>query len=278
LPKVALLSPCTDAHLGLRLSAQVRLLGEAGCPRVGFAGASLEAQVREEEWGLAQAASWENGGWPVLWVPDRPGQETEAAAMAAGRALLGSPDPAGLLWEAQREHWRLRPPLRAGQGVALIGGSGCGKSTLAQELGERLGLSIQDLDATVALRAGKAIARIFAEDGEPTFRALETEVTCQAFQTPGVLALGGGAWESPAIRNAAQASGFAVLWIAENPGRVWQRVAQDPCRPLAQARETFLARWRARTPQWLEAPRVLPLGRSPGQLAEALQEAMGNRM
>ena len=184
-------------------------------------------------------------------------------------------DPTELLWQAQRLRWQARPPIRKGQGVALVGGSGCGKSTLARKLGSLLDLTVKDLDEIIADRAGKSIPRIFAEDGEPTFRRMETEVTCEAFQTPAVLALGGGAWESESIRVAARSSGYAVLWIAENPDRIWNRIAQDPGRPLAQDRKIFLARWRARMPRWMELPMILPLGRTPDQLAITLGECLG---
>jgi len=193
-----------------------------------------------------------------------------AEALTMGAAVLSASGPSDLLWEAQRRRWRFRPPFQRGQGVALIGGSGCGKSTLARLLGARLHLPVRDLDEAVVRRARKPISRIFAEDGEQAFRTMETEATCEAFRSAAVLALGGGAWESEAIRNAALESGFAVLWIADDPGRIWRRVAQDPVRPLSQEREAFLARWSVRTPKWMEAPVLLPLGRAPWQLVDAL--------
>ncbi|HWQ08617.1 MAG TPA: shikimate kinase [Holophaga sp.] len=203
----------------------------------------------------------------------------EACFRAGAESLLisGAPEALrGRLWKAQRLRWRCRPPLRKGQGVALVGGSGSGKSTLARELGACLGLPVQDLDDVIARRAGKPIPRIFAEDGEPAFRALESDITCEAFRAPAVLALGGGAWEDEAVRRAARASGFALLWIAEDPGRVWRRIAQDPGRPLAQERAVFLGRWRARTPRWMEVPMVLPLGRTMSQVARALGASLAS--
>lgn len=197
-----------------------------------------------------------------------------AESLLVGDEVTESAAPGELLWQAQLLRWRARPPLQRGQGVALIGGSGCGKSVLAVRLAARLGLPPLDLDAVVAARAGKSIPRIFAEDGEPWFRRLEADVTCEAFHSPAVLALGGGAWESEAVRSAARASSCAVLWIAEVPGLVWARVARDPARPLAQDRASFLARWRARMPRWREAPMILPLGRTPEQLAAALARTL----
>jgi shikimate kinase len=104
---------------------------------------------------------------------------------------------------------------------------------------------------------------------------MEVATTCQAFQQPAILALGGGAWESETIRDAALESGYAVLWIAEHPGRVWDRVARDPGRPLAQERRAFLERWRVRMKRWSEGSVVLPLGRNANLLAEELTACAG---
>jgi len=200
-------------------------------------------------------------------------------AGAESLAMIGElnrgEDLSELLWQAQAARWSVRPPFKKGQGIALVGGSGSGKSTLARELGVRLGLPVKDLDEVVVERAGKSIARIFAEDGEPVFRRLEAEVTCEAFHTPAVLALGGGAWETASIREAARLSDMAVLWIAENPVRIWDRVAHDPVRPLAQDRLGYMTRWKTRTPRWMEASMVLPLGRPASELAAFLVENAG---
>ncbi len=201
--------------------------------------------------------------------------EAGAESLAMVGEIARAEDPQELLWQAQILRWSVRPPFRRGQGIALVGGSGCGKSTLALELASRLGMPGKDLDAIVEAQAGKPIARIFAEDGEATFRGLESASAQEIFMTPGVLALGGGAWESSAIREAARRSGYAVLWIAENPGRIWERVGMDPARPLAQEKDAYFSCWRKRLPRWMEATPVLPLGRSVQALAEALAQAAG---
>lgn len=299
------LVPVAEPRSGVPLEEQVRRLGDAGFPLVLLRGngatrwEDLEPQLRR---------SRASGGWPSvsvadapdlarraelegydLWRPETglqlatlpvadPGLELAEACYRDGVDALLVPDSlkasTGLLWRAQRLRWSVRPPIRKGQGVALVGGSGCGKSTLARKLGVRLGLPVTDVDEVIALEAGMSIPRIFAEDGEPEFRRREAEATCRAFQAPAVLALGGGAWESEAIRQAAECSGYAVLWIAEHPGRVWNRVARDPGRPLAQERAVFLERWRSRMGRWREASPVLPLGRSAEVLAEGLAASL----
>lgn len=193
----------------------------------------------------------------------------ESLAMVAGIARCESPRE--LLWRAQLSRWQAQPlQLRKG-GLVLVGGSGCGKSTLGKVLAQRMGLPVVDLDEAVASAAGKPIAHIFAEAGEAAFRTLEAEALLGALASPCVLALGGGAWASEAVRKRLQDSDFQVLWINENPATAWDRIAHDPARPLAKDRADFMARWRQRMVHWDGLPMILPLGRSP----EALVQAMG---
>jgi len=194
------------------------------------------------------------------------GAETLAMMAAVGQAE----QPGELLWQAQLERWRARPPLEPGQGVVLLGGSGAGKSTLARHLAHCLGLAALDADQRVEAASGATIAEIFAGQGEAGFRALEASAVRGCLEAPAVVALGAGAWQDPDTRAAVRASGFAALWVAEVPERAWARVGGDPHRPLATTRAQFMARWAQRSAAWSEAPMVLPLGRSPRALAEAL--------
>ncbi|MEM8681026.1 MAG: shikimate kinase, partial [Planctomycetota bacterium] len=61
-------------------------------------------------------------------------------------------------------------PLR----LSLAGYRATGKSVVAAELAHRVGYQVVDTDQRVVQLAGKSIAAIFDEDGEDTFRDLET--------------------------------------------------------------------------------------------------------
>lgn len=196
--------------------------------------------------------------------------EAGAESLAMVGEILRSETPGELLWEAQVARWRARAPIQPGVGIALIGGSGAGKSALAVALAARLGIPAVDLDPEIEQAVGKSILAIFQEEGEARFRALEAEVLPRFLDRPCVLALGGGAWESTPVRDLVHGAGFQVLWLAERPAVAWERVARDPHRPLAADRAAFMARWRARMARWSEAPMVLPLGRDPETLAQAL--------
>lgn len=199
------------------------------------------------------------------------------AAAAESIALIGGldrDDPTELAWGAQRARWKARPPLRKGQSVALVGSSGAGKSTLASKLGPRLGLPVVDLDAYIQAATGQSLPQIFEQQGEAAFRRLEVEMLRLNLAQPLVVALGGGAWESPEIRAALNDSGFAVLWIAETPKTAWARIAMDPNRPLAKDRDEFMRRHRMRMQNWCGLEVVLPLNRGADEIAENLADGL----
>lgn len=200
-----------------------------------------------------------------------------AACFAAGAeslAMVGevhrAADPAALGWEVQRQRWRIRPPFRTGQGIVLLGGSGAGKSTLGRILAQGLDLPFHDLDNLIEADQGCPVGAIFAKKGEGAFRALESALLPPLLATPAVVALGGGAWEAPANRQAVAGADFAPLWLADPPARAWERVGRDPRRPLAQDRGAFMARCAARAAAWSLAPAILPFGHSSRDLAAAL--------
>ncbi len=77
--------------------------------------------------------------------------------------------------------------------IVLIGYRGTGKTTVAQRLALRLGWDWVDADVEVELAAGKSIANIFADDGEPAFRDLESRQLLGLLEHPQtVIAAGGG--------------------------------------------------------------------------------------
>ncbi len=77
--------------------------------------------------------------------------------------------------------------------ICLIGMPGSGKSTLGRLLAQALGKQFVDTDELIVEMAGKTIPQIFSEDGEDTFRALETQALSAATaKSSCVIATGGG--------------------------------------------------------------------------------------
>ncbi len=59
--------------------------------------------------------------------------------------------------------------------VVLIGATGSGKTVVGAHLAQLLGFGFADVDRLIESRAGKAVPRIFAEQGERAFRGYEQE-------------------------------------------------------------------------------------------------------
>ena len=111
--------------------------------------------------------------------------------------------------------------------LILIGYRATGKTTLARLLAARLGWQWIDADVEIERRAGKSIARMFAEDGEPAFRDLEAQVIADLCGQPRlVLAAGGGAPLRPESRQAMRAGGL-VVWLTARPETILQRMSGD---------------------------------------------------
>lgn len=117
--------------------------------------------------------------------------------------------------------------------VALVGLSGTGKSTVAPLLAARRGLVPVDLDAAVAAAAGRTVAEIFAADGEPVFRSMESAALSEALSGPSsVVATGGGVVLDPANRTLL-AERATVVWLRADPVSLVDRlVASAEERPL----------------------------------------------
>jgi shikimate kinase len=138
--------------------------------------------------------------------------------------------------------------------IILLGLRGAGKSAVGRELGRTLGWPCLDLDRAIVERAGKPIARIFAEDGEPRFRDLEAAALARALAAPPgdvVLAPGGGVVLREENRRAIRDSRATVVYLAARPETLAARVETDlatgrpalvPGGALAEARALLLAR------------------------------------
>ncbi len=111
--------------------------------------------------------------------------------------------------------------------IALVGYRGCGKTTLGRQLAAELAYDFVDTDLLIEQRAGKSIAEIFAQDGEPAFRLLEEQVIAdQLDRERTVLALGGGAIISPLTRERLN-SACLTVWLVAPAEVLADRIATD---------------------------------------------------
>lgn len=112
--------------------------------------------------------------------------------------------------------------------IALIGPMAAGKSSLGRKLASRLGRRFIDTDREI-VRAYGPVADIFAERGEPAFRALEADAVRDALAPGRVVALGGGAVLDPGTR--ALLRGVRVALVTVSPEAAARRI-RGGTRPL----------------------------------------------
>lgn len=134
--------------------------------------------------------------------------------------------------------------------LVLVGLPGSGKTAVGRRLAGRFGATFLDLDDEIESRTGKTIPQIFAEDGEPAFRALERQLVAElgpadpAPTVRRVISPGGGTIVDPRNRWALYRGRLAV-WLDVRPEVIAQRLRRSPTiRPLVQGGDP-LARIRA---------------------------------
>jgi shikimate kinase len=120
------------------------------------------------------------------------------------------------------------PARRAGEGLALIGYRGTGKSAVGRIVADRLNRAFLDADLEVEARAGRSIAAIFADAGEPAFRDWEELVLAEVVDRDprAILATGGGTVLREINRRRIRDFGF-VVWLTAEPGVLAQRLLAD---------------------------------------------------
>jgi shikimate kinase len=173
-------------------------------------------------------------------------------------------------------------PLASAETLALAGMMGSGKSTVAVLLGRLLGRRVVSLDAAIVRRAGKPVAAIFAEDGEPAFRALE-RAQVASIPAGAVADLGGGAFCDPENATRLLSVGRVVFLDVSAPearrrieaARAPGPAAADPLpdgRPLLDRWERLLGR---RLPLYRRAHLTVPVdGLAPEAVARRILEAL----
>ena len=125
--------------------------------------------------------------------------------------------------------------------IVLVGFMGSGKTAVARELSRQLDCKFIDLDSFITEREGRSPAEIIAQDGEPSFRSVETLALGDALENgdPRVIALGGGAWTIEANRALVTQHDCLSVWLDAPFELCWERITANPktIRPLAPNRE-----------------------------------------
>ena len=153
--------------------------------------------------------------------------------------------------------------------LVFIGFMGAGKSAAAREAAGALGVRVQDADRLLETELGEPIEAFFDREGEGAFREREEAlvVPLLARADDGVIALGGGAVQSPRVREALRRH-TAVL-VDVDVQTAWER-ASGRGRPLARDRASFEALFARRAAAYEEAADAVVPGAGTGVVGRAL--------
>ena len=161
--------------------------------------------------------------------------------------------------------------------AVVVGPPGAGKTTVAALLAARLALPVRDTDVDVEAAAGKPVADIFVDDGEPAFRDLERRAVAEALATHrGILALGGGAVMDPLTE--AALAGHRVVFLDVQIADAARRIGLNRDRPLlvGNPRAQWLKLMEVRRPVYARVATVTVAtdGLTPEQVTDQVIEAL----
>ena len=164
--------------------------------------------------------------------------------------------------------------------IALVGMMGAGKTAVGTALARALSVPFLDSDEEIVRAAQATIPEIFARDGEPFFRARETEVLGRLLSgPPAVLSTGGGAFMAEVNRALIARSGVSV-WLRADLDVLWNRVRHKTTRPLLRTdnpRETLARIYEQRVPVYgladviVESRADMPVDAMAAEVIRALQ-------
>lgn len=123
----------------------------------------------------------------------------------------------------------------AGRSVAIVGLMGAGKTTVGKRVAQMLSLPFFDSDQEIESAARMTVSDLFAQYGEPEFRALEARVIARlAGEGQSVLSTGGGAYMHAETRERLREQAVTV-WLKADLDILMERVSRRADRPLLKA-------------------------------------------
>ena len=144
--------------------------------------------------------------------------------------------------------------------IVLVGMMGSGKTAVGTAVARLLDVPFLDSDHEIERAAQMSVAEVFARDGEPFFRARESEVLERLLLgPPGVISTGGGAFLAEGNRDLIARLGVSV-WLRADLNLLWNRVRHKNTRPLlrtADPKATLASLLEAREPYYCKAQIVV---------------------
>ena len=154
--------------------------------------------------------------------------------------------------------------------IVLVGFMGTGKTSIGRRLSSQLRMRYVDTDDVVERDNRRRISDIFAEDGEPAFRELESQAVHKVSKLYNhVISTGGGVVLKEANMVELKRNGI-VFCLTATAEEIYRRVGHQTHRPLLQTPDP-LAQIRSmleeRHPYYAEADHIVKTtGRSFGEI------------
>lgn len=118
--------------------------------------------------------------------------------------------------------------------VVMIGLMGAGKTKIGGLLAAALDVPFIDVDQEIEKDEGRAIADIFAKDGEPAFRAIErAKIASLLSGDVTIFAPGGGAMMTPETAVLVRRDALSI-WLKADLDILVERTGRNTKRPLLQ--------------------------------------------
>ena len=160
--------------------------------------------------------------------------------------------------------------------LIIIGPPGAGKSSVGRQLGKVMQTPFTDTDKIIEERAGKKIAEIFLEDGEPIFREIEREVVLEEIaKEEGILALGGGSILDAEVDKELSRLKSRVIYLEVSISNAAPRVGFNKDRPLlaVNPRQQWMALMEKRRPIYerLAGHKVSTDNKKPSEVVNEIQ-------
>ena len=164
--------------------------------------------------------------------------------------------------------------------LIIIGPPGAGKSSVGRQLGKVMQTPFTDTDKIIEERAGKKIAEIFLEDGEPIFREIEREVVlAEIAKEDGILALGGGSILDSEVDKELSKLKSRVIYLEVSISNAAPRVGFNKDRPLlaVNPRQQWMALMEKRRPIYerLAGHKVSTDNKMPSEVVKEIQGLIG---
>lgn len=171
------------------------------------------------------------------------------------------------------------------QQIIIVGFMGSGKTTIAQEVARRLSYPVIDLDESITRSDGRSVAEIIQQDGENSFRRLETQMLDNVLTENSrvVISAGGGAWTIAENRRLIAERKARAIWLDAPFELCWSRIeVKREIRPLAPSRQAAAELYRERRPMYQLADLRIPVAENDtaeeitGRIIAELRRPMSN--